>query len=357
MGLDDDAYHVGCRTLRKRKPARVDSPAEGSNSSKQEVLDFARRCNKLVVFSGSGLSATSGMSTFTTPGGLYDRARKRFKLSDGKKLFNYSFFQKRRLDCMAFLADIYHEAMHATPSEGHKALSRLWATGRLQRHYTLNIDGLCEAVGMDTWQPMPCVKDGEEDMEYPRGAAASTVEMHGNIRQMVCTECRCWAFMDNSKSRQVQRKRVVPCHNCGKGPGLRPRVMLYDDDEGDAITPEDVWDIMKEDILAADMILWVGISFEQSASTAYFRKVRTFLMEGGRAGEVKQVILNPSEDAHWNVVSACSNTDDLKIVEVLSTGDQILPALVELYESRDNGTVKREEAAAKEEGKDENPSQ
>ncbi len=40
------------------------------------------------------------MSTFTQPGGLYDRARKRFKLSDGKKLFNYSFFEKQRFDCM-----------------------------------------------------------------------------------------------------------------------------------------------------------------------------------------------------------------------------------------------------------------
>lgn len=39
------------------------------------------------------------------------------------------------------------------------------------------------------------------------------------------------------------------------------------------ITPEDVFDIMEEDVQQADLILWVGISFEQSASTAYFRRV------------------------------------------------------------------------------------
>lgn len=39
------------------------------------------------------------------------------------------------------------------------------------------------------------------------------------------------------------------------------------------ITPEDVFDIMEEDVQQADLVLWVGISFEQSASTAYFRRV------------------------------------------------------------------------------------
>lgn len=35
--------------------------------------------------------------------------------------------------------------------------------------------------------------------------------------------------------------------------------------------------MLEEDVGVADMILWVGISFQQSASTAYFRRVRHFL--------------------------------------------------------------------------------
>lgn len=49
----------------------------------------------------------------------------------------------------------------------------------------------------------------------------------------------------------------------------------------EVITPEDVYDLMEEDVKAADMILWVGISFEQSASTAYFRRVRRYLQVRG----------------------------------------------------------------------------
>lgn len=43
------------------------------------------------------------------------------------------------------------------------------------------------------------------------------------------------------------------------------------------ITPEDVFEVLEEDVKGADLILWVGISFEQSASTAYFRRVRHYL--------------------------------------------------------------------------------
>ncbi len=41
--------------------------------------------------------------------------------------------------------------------------------GALRRQYTLNIDGLSEVVGLDTWH-------------HERNPGGCTVEMHGNIR-------------------------------------------------------------------------------------------------------------------------------------------------------------------------------
>ena len=59
-----------------------------------------------VVFSGSGMSASAGMSTFSTRGGLYERARRRFGLrGDGVELFTFGFFERRPVDCRALLAD------------------------------------------------------------------------------------------------------------------------------------------------------------------------------------------------------------------------------------------------------------
>jgi hypothetical protein len=38
------------------------------------------------------------MSMFSTKGGLYERARKKFKITDGIKLFSYPFYKQRRVD-------------------------------------------------------------------------------------------------------------------------------------------------------------------------------------------------------------------------------------------------------------------
>ena len=53
----------------------------------------------------------------------------------------------------AFFAEIYQEAKRATPGDGHRALAAIERSGKLQRHYTLNVDGLAAAVGLSTWHP------------------------------------------------------------------------------------------------------------------------------------------------------------------------------------------------------------
>ena len=78
-------------------------------------------------------------------------------------------------------------------------------------------------------------------------------------------------------------------------------------DADECITPDDVFDVLEEDMREADLLLWVGISFEQSASTHYFRKAREFLLRAGRWRHCTQAIVNLSEDAHFNLLSACNN--------------------------------------------------
>ena len=51
----------------------------------------------------------------------------------------------------AFFADIYAEARKAKPGLGHRALAQVAGAHKLLKHYTMNIDGLAEAAGMDTW--------------------------------------------------------------------------------------------------------------------------------------------------------------------------------------------------------------
>ena len=44
--------------------------------------------------------------------------------------------------------------MRAKPGKGHRALAAIEQSGKLLRHYTLNVDGLADAVGLSTWHPV-----------------------------------------------------------------------------------------------------------------------------------------------------------------------------------------------------------
>ena len=47
------------------------------------------------MISGSGISASAGMSTYVNGGGLYQKAAKKYGLAKGIKLFDYSFYARR----------------------------------------------------------------------------------------------------------------------------------------------------------------------------------------------------------------------------------------------------------------------
>ncbi|GLI64199.1 hypothetical protein VaNZ11_007381 [Volvox africanus] len=297
--------------LRKRRPtARF-----GDAVTLDVVLNIVERCRHIILFTGSGISAASGMSMFTTSNGLYERARKKFKVQDGIKLFTYSFYRQRRAEVQDFFAQIYSEAQASRAATGHHAMAQLLQLGALQRHYTLNIDGLSEVVGMDTWH-------------HERNPQGSTVEMHGNIRQLVCPTCHAVEPLSRHNINVMRAQQPVPCASCGQDQ-LRFKVMLYDDGEGDCITPEHVFDVLEEDLKVCDMVVWAGISFQQSASVEYFRRVRHMLGTLGRLNAVPQVLINPSEEPYFNLLSAMSNPNELQLLDLRETSDIAFPAMAQ----------------------------
>ncbi|WIA33871.1 hypothetical protein OEZ86_006973 [Tetradesmus obliquus] len=305
MGDDGSRY-----SFRKRRRPQQD----GVDEALSQLLELTASCGRLVIFSGSGLSANSGMSMFSTKNGLYERARQRFKIQDGIKLFSYPFYKQRRMDVQQFFAQIYGEAKNSKASPGHVAIAQLHELGKLQRHYTLNIDGLAEVVGMDTWH-------------HEKNPEGITVEMHGNISYVVCPSCHATERLSGPVMATMKAAQPLACTACGQDE-MRFKVMLYDDEEGDCITPEDVFERLEDDLAVADGVLWVGISFEQSASTEYFRKVRHMLAAAGRLGSVVQVVINPSDEAAFNVLSTVSKREDVKLLDVRGTSDDVLPAMV-----------------------------
>ncbi len=58
-----------------------------------------------------------------------------------------------------------------------------------------------------------------------------TVEMHGNINQLVCPSCGVVVMMTPALLRKLRSKKPVPCTKCDCE-AIRCRIMLYDDAEG-----------------------------------------------------------------------------------------------------------------------------
>ena len=131
QGAEEAMASPSGRTLRKRKSLDKD---QRRLDDLAEFFQIAAEAKSVLVFSGSGMSASAGLSTFTSPGGLYERAKKRFKVKDGIMLFCDSFYRKRGKDVRKVMGEIFFEATSSCPTLAHEALGRLEASGRLLRH-------------------------------------------------------------------------------------------------------------------------------------------------------------------------------------------------------------------------------
>ena len=179
------------------------------------------------------------------------------------------------------------------------------------------------------------MQSGMSTWHQDQNPLGTVVELHGNARFLLCPHCHQVFEVKNADLIHMKRCRPKMCSVCHRG-HLRFKIMLYDDEEASLITPEDVWTRLEDDLQVADLVVWVGISFEQvcpfpvlrlaccdacacladvpcgshyllasdaylqhallclqSASTEYFRKARTFLMDHGRLESVAPVHCEP----------------------------------------------------------------
>lgn len=146
---------------------------------------------RIVVLSGAGLSAASGVPTFRGAGGLWE----------GHRFEDVATPEAWQRD-PALVRRFYDERRvgmaHARPNAGHHALAKL-QTARPE-HVTLvtqNIDGLLGEAG-----------------------APDVIEMHGAIRSLRCARDEAHAWVPVSG-------RQDPEATCGCGAPLRPAIVWF----------------------------------------------------------------------------------------------------------------------------------
>ena len=155
----------------------------------ERVRGWLDEAERIVVLTGAGISTESGIPDFRGPQGVWTKdpaAERRATLQ------HYMSDPAVRRDAWQHRLD--HPTWGAQPNEGHRALARLERRGTLDTLITQNIDGLHHAAGSDP---------------------SLIVEVHGNMREVVCMSCDERAPMERALERVRAGEEDPPCRSCG----------------------------------------------------------------------------------------------------------------------------------------------
>ncbi len=153
----------------------------------RELRTLLHQAQRVVTFTGAGISTESGIPDFRGPHGVWKTA-KPIEFGD----FVASEDVRRRSWRAKFSGN--NLIANAEPNAGHMAVARLVALGKVTHVITQNVDGLHQKSGVPDSQ---------------------VVELHGNASYATCLDCRKRYEFDDLRRRFYPDETVPSCDNCG----------------------------------------------------------------------------------------------------------------------------------------------
>ncbi|HWP56258.1 MAG TPA: Sir2 family NAD-dependent protein deacetylase [Candidatus Acidoferrales bacterium] len=158
--------------------------------ARRELERFAARvraCQKIVFFTGAGISTESGVPDFRSPGGIWTRFQpvyfSEFMTSEEARIRHWRMKKESH--------ELYKKVK---PNIGHYAIAEFAKRGQLLGLITQNIDGLHELAGVP---------------------AEKIVELHGTDRKIVCLHCGKTFDPEPIYERIVGDFEAPTCDACG----------------------------------------------------------------------------------------------------------------------------------------------
>ncbi len=129
------------------------------SSSYSEIAKLLLSKQECVVLSGAGISAESGIPTFRTKGGLWEKY-------DPAVYASIEVFRRDPSKYWQIRGDFIRDYETYEPNAAHRALVELEQMGIVRQVITQNIDGLHRKAG-----------------------SRSVIEIHGSLREIICQQC------------------------------------------------------------------------------------------------------------------------------------------------------------------------
>jgi NAD-dependent deacetylase len=127
------------------------------------IAQWIREHERIVIFTGAGVSTESGISDFRSPGGIWER------FDPNEFLFDRFLASERvRERYWKFHTEVYYTILKAKPNAAHLACVELDRRGKLDCVITQNIDNLHQDAGL---------------------ARDKVIELHGNALRVTCLDC------------------------------------------------------------------------------------------------------------------------------------------------------------------------
>ena len=160
----------------------------------QDELEAAAQAlssaERILVFTGAGISTESGIPDFRGPDGLWTKVD-----PDDFTIQRYlADSELRKRSWQMYLDGGLRNLVAAEPNSAHFAVTELWKSGRWAGCVTQNIDGLHHAAGL------------------PESEIA---ELHGHLREARCVSCGSSWPMEAVIDRVKSGEEDPACPNCG----------------------------------------------------------------------------------------------------------------------------------------------
>ena len=192
-----------------------------------KLQDAINNAEKIVFFSGAGMSTASGIPDFRSATGLYKNTYR------AEQMLSHTFFVN---DAEQFY-EFYKEKMlfpEAKPNYAHQFIAQLQNTKDVSV-VTQNIDGLHQAAG-----------------------SKKVYELHGSVHRNYCMHCHKFFDLDYI----INSDGVPKCDNC-KGV-IKPDVVLYEEGLDDDTVRNAVRAIASADLLVVcgtSLVVYPAASF------------------------------------------------------------------------------------------------
>jgi NAD-dependent deacetylase len=217
----------------------------------QRVAEQLNRAQRILIITGAGLSADSGLPTYRGMGGLYNG-----HTSEGLPIeaaISGPMLQRDPALCWKYLAQLGSACLGGKPNQAHFAIARLQQLKPECWVLTQNIDGYHGAAG---------------------SPPERLIEIHGQLQPLYCQACHA---QDDDLAGRLTQSLPPLCSSCSGV--MRPPVVLFEER-----LPEQATATLRRELAKGfDLVMSVGTS----ASFPYIAEpVRRTRAAGGFTVEI-----------------------------------------------------------------------